>query len=243
MHVAELARLDRAVVELAKADRDGGKERIGAAITAVALAWIKLDEREQACKLQAQGTLVKLPVGEDDALLPSLLTLSDVFPTGHHGAATAGVNPRTTVTVIGDGAFGGSSSSRATRAKPATPATPSASRTRVACGRATIPARSARAQRAGRAQRARWRPIAWRMTPAPLPDASPGQTVGMPHRWGNRTTVSVGIRPAPEGKDLGHVVVNRPGHRRNRIWPHRPASHHRARAAHHPAGLIAALAC
>ena len=55
---------------------------------------------------QAQGTLVNLGVGEDHALLPSLLTLSDVFPTGHHCAVTAGVNPRTTVTVIGDGAVG-----------------------------------------------------------------------------------------------------------------------------------------
>jgi threonine dehydrogenase-like Zn-dependent dehydrogenase len=55
---------------------------------------------------QAQGTLVKLPVGEDSALLPSLLSLSDVFPTGHHCAKTAGVNERTTVTVIGDGAGG-----------------------------------------------------------------------------------------------------------------------------------------
>lgn len=55
---------------------------------------------------QAQGTLVKLPVGEDSALLPSLLTLSDVFPTGHHCAVTAGVSARTTVTVIGDGAVG-----------------------------------------------------------------------------------------------------------------------------------------
>jgi threonine dehydrogenase-like Zn-dependent dehydrogenase len=55
---------------------------------------------------QAQGTLVRLPVGEDSALLPSLLTLSDVFPTGHHCAVKAGVNPRTTVTVIGDGAVG-----------------------------------------------------------------------------------------------------------------------------------------
>jgi len=55
---------------------------------------------------QAQGTLVKLPVGADSALLPSLLTLSDVFPTGHHCAVTAGVNARTTVTVIGDGAVG-----------------------------------------------------------------------------------------------------------------------------------------
>ncbi|WP_369230438.1 zinc-dependent alcohol dehydrogenase family protein [Streptomyces sp. R21] len=55
---------------------------------------------------QAQGTLVKLPTGEDSALLPSLLTLSDVFCTGHHCAVTAGVGPRTTVTVVGDGAVG-----------------------------------------------------------------------------------------------------------------------------------------
>ncbi|MFJ1555712.1 zinc-dependent alcohol dehydrogenase family protein [Streptomyces mirabilis] len=54
----------------------------------------------------AQGTLVKLPVGEDSALLPSLLTLSDVFCTGHHCAVTAGVTPRTTVAVVGDGAVG-----------------------------------------------------------------------------------------------------------------------------------------
>jgi hypothetical protein len=55
---------------------------------------------------QAQGTLVKLPAGEDSALLPSLLSLSDVFPTGYHAAKTAGVNERTAVTVIGDGAVG-----------------------------------------------------------------------------------------------------------------------------------------
>ncbi|GAA3221144.1 zinc-binding dehydrogenase [Dactylosporangium siamense] len=55
---------------------------------------------------QAQGTLVKLPVAVDSELLPSLLTLSDVFCTGHHAAVSAGVNPRTTVTVIGDGAVG-----------------------------------------------------------------------------------------------------------------------------------------
>jgi threonine dehydrogenase-like Zn-dependent dehydrogenase len=55
---------------------------------------------------QAQGTLVKLPVTEDSALLASLLTLSDVFATGHHCAVTANVGPRTTVTVIGDGAVG-----------------------------------------------------------------------------------------------------------------------------------------
>ncbi|MDT5072758.1 MAG: hypothetical protein QOH82_2078 [Mycobacterium sp.] len=55
---------------------------------------------------QALGTLVKLPVEPDSALMPSLLTLSDVYCTGHHCAVTAGVGPRTTVTVVGDGAVG-----------------------------------------------------------------------------------------------------------------------------------------
>ncbi|WP_255953024.1 zinc-dependent alcohol dehydrogenase family protein [Streptomyces odontomachi] len=54
----------------------------------------------------AEGTLVKLPVGEDSDLLPSLLTLSDVFPTGYHAAVKGGVGPGTDVTVIGDGAVG-----------------------------------------------------------------------------------------------------------------------------------------
>jgi threonine dehydrogenase-like Zn-dependent dehydrogenase len=54
----------------------------------------------------AQGTLVKLPAGVDEALLTSLLTLSDVLCTGHHAAVKAGVSPRTSVTVIGDGAVG-----------------------------------------------------------------------------------------------------------------------------------------
>ncbi|NHD16180.1 MULTISPECIES: alcohol dehydrogenase catalytic domain-containing protein [unclassified Actinopolyspora] len=55
---------------------------------------------------QAQGTLVKLPVGADSELLPSLLTLSDVFSTGHHAAVQAGVGAGSAVTVIGDGAVG-----------------------------------------------------------------------------------------------------------------------------------------
>ncbi|RKN44986.1 zinc-binding dehydrogenase [Streptomyces hoynatensis] len=54
----------------------------------------------------ADGTLVKLPVAPDSALLPSLLTLSDVLGTGHHAAVTGGVDERTRVTVIGDGAVG-----------------------------------------------------------------------------------------------------------------------------------------
>jgi threonine dehydrogenase-like Zn-dependent dehydrogenase len=55
---------------------------------------------------QADGTLVVLPVGEDDALLPSLLTLSDVMGTGHHAAVAAKVAPGNSVAVVGDGAVG-----------------------------------------------------------------------------------------------------------------------------------------
>ncbi|MFG2222267.1 zinc-binding dehydrogenase [Streptomyces sp. NPDC048644] len=54
----------------------------------------------------ADGTLVKLPEAVDPALLPSLLTLSDVMTTGHHGAVTAGVGRGDAVLVVGDGAVG-----------------------------------------------------------------------------------------------------------------------------------------
>ena len=55
---------------------------------------------------QADGTLFALPVGEDDELMPSLLTLSDVMGTGHHAAVTARVGPGKSAAVVGDGAVG-----------------------------------------------------------------------------------------------------------------------------------------
>src|SRR2546429_5961169 len=54
----------------------------------------------------ADGTLYPLPVGEDDALMPSLLTLSDVMGTGHHAAVVAKVAPGKKVAVVGDRAAG-----------------------------------------------------------------------------------------------------------------------------------------
>lgn len=54
----------------------------------------------------ADGTLARLPVEPDSELLPSLLTLSDVYGTGWHAAVSGNVSARTTVTVIGDGAVG-----------------------------------------------------------------------------------------------------------------------------------------
>jgi threonine dehydrogenase-like Zn-dependent dehydrogenase len=55
---------------------------------------------------QADGTLAVLPVDADDALMPSLLTLSDVMGTGHHAAVAARVGPGRTVAIVGDGAVG-----------------------------------------------------------------------------------------------------------------------------------------
>jgi threonine dehydrogenase-like Zn-dependent dehydrogenase len=56
--------------------------------------------------LQADGTLVPLPVGQDHALMPSLLTLTDVMATGHHAAVAAKVGPGKSVAVVGGGAVG-----------------------------------------------------------------------------------------------------------------------------------------
>ena len=55
----------------------------------------------------AGSTLVPVPGSEHpDAVLRSLLALSDVMSTGHHAAAVAGVKKGDTVTVVGDGAVG-----------------------------------------------------------------------------------------------------------------------------------------
>ena len=54
----------------------------------------------------ADGTPFRLPVDADSALIPSLLTISDVFGTGHHAAVRGGVRAGSSVAVIGDGAVG-----------------------------------------------------------------------------------------------------------------------------------------
>jgi len=54
----------------------------------------------------ADGTLSVVPGPVDDALVPHLLTLSDVMGTGHHAAVSAGVRSGDTVVVVGDGAVG-----------------------------------------------------------------------------------------------------------------------------------------
>jgi threonine dehydrogenase-like Zn-dependent dehydrogenase len=55
---------------------------------------------------QAEGSLVKTDGMPDADLIPSLLALSDVFPTGWHCAVAARVKKGDTVVVVGDGAVG-----------------------------------------------------------------------------------------------------------------------------------------
>jgi threonine dehydrogenase-like Zn-dependent dehydrogenase len=54
----------------------------------------------------ADGTLVPTPGMPSDDLIPSLLTISDVFGTGWFAADAANVKPGMTVVVVGDGAVG-----------------------------------------------------------------------------------------------------------------------------------------
>jgi len=55
---------------------------------------------------QADGTLYAVPGDGDDALMGSLLTLSDVMGTGFHAALMAAVEEGDKVAVVGDGAVG-----------------------------------------------------------------------------------------------------------------------------------------
>jgi threonine dehydrogenase-like Zn-dependent dehydrogenase len=54
----------------------------------------------------ADGTLFAVGMHADDALMASLLTLSDVMGTGHHAAIIAKVAAGKSVAVVGDGAVG-----------------------------------------------------------------------------------------------------------------------------------------
>jgi threonine dehydrogenase-like Zn-dependent dehydrogenase len=55
----------------------------------------------------ADATLVVVPgSGHPDETMRSVLALSDVMPTGHHAAVSAGVRPGSVAAVVGDGAVG-----------------------------------------------------------------------------------------------------------------------------------------
>ncbi len=80
--------------------------RAGAQSGCVNLGFTESGQAEYARVTQAEGSLVKTDGMPDEALLPSLLTLADVFPTGYHAAVSARVQPGGTAVVVGDGAVG-----------------------------------------------------------------------------------------------------------------------------------------
>ncbi len=63
-------------------------------------------QAELARVTQADGSLVATDGMPDDAMLPSLLALTDVMATGWHAAVSAGVREGGTAVVVGDGAVG-----------------------------------------------------------------------------------------------------------------------------------------
>src|SRR6478609_5246430 len=80
--------------------------RAGIQSACVNLGMTTSGQAEYARVTQAEGSLVKTDGVPDAALVPSLLALSDVMPTGWHAAVAAGVREGGTVVVIGDGAVG-----------------------------------------------------------------------------------------------------------------------------------------
>ncbi len=63
-------------------------------------------QAELALVGQADGSLVKTDGRPDESMMPSLLALSDVMPTGWHAAVSARVAQGDSVVVVGDGAVG-----------------------------------------------------------------------------------------------------------------------------------------
>jgi threonine dehydrogenase-like Zn-dependent dehydrogenase len=90
--------------------------RQGITTSCVQVQWWGREDRDGRMLDGAQGQYVRVPLADgtlyrtprlpDPALIPALLTLSDVMSTGHHAAVSAGVGPGRTVAVVGDGAVG-----------------------------------------------------------------------------------------------------------------------------------------
>jgi threonine dehydrogenase-like Zn-dependent dehydrogenase len=78
----------------------------GAQCACVNLGFTESGQAEYTLVNQAEGSLVKTDGMPDASLLPSLLTLADVLPTGWHAAVSAGVRGGGTAVVVGDGAVG-----------------------------------------------------------------------------------------------------------------------------------------
>ena len=97
---------DFVVVPFCHCDNTCAHCRAGAHSACINLGMTVSGQGEYARVTQAAGSLVRTDAVPDAAMIPSLLALSDVMPTGWHAAVSAGVPQGGTVVVVGDGAVG-----------------------------------------------------------------------------------------------------------------------------------------
>lgn len=97
---------DFVIVPFCHCDNTCANCRAGMQSACLSLGMTTSGQGELARVVHADGSLVKLPEAPAAALVPSVLTLSDVMPTGWHAAVSAGVSAGGTAVVVGDGAVG-----------------------------------------------------------------------------------------------------------------------------------------
>ncbi len=97
---------DFVVVPFCHCDNTCAHCTAGVQSACVNLGMTSSGQGEYALVGQADGSLVATDGVPDTALVPSLLALSDVMPTGWHAAVSGGVTAGGTVVVVGDGAVG-----------------------------------------------------------------------------------------------------------------------------------------
>ncbi len=98
---------DFVIVPFCHCDNTCAHCRAGVQSACERLGFTSSGQGELVRATQADGSLkVADDPGDDVALTKSLLTLSDVMPTGWHAAVAADVQPGSTAVVVGDGAVG-----------------------------------------------------------------------------------------------------------------------------------------
>ncbi|WP_183097725.1 zinc-dependent alcohol dehydrogenase family protein [Nocardioides pelophilus] len=97
---------DFVIVPFCHCDNTCAHCRAGVQSACVNLGMTSSGQGEFARVGQADGSLVATDGVPDPELLPSLLALTDVMPTGWHAAVSAGVTEGGSVVVVGDGAVG-----------------------------------------------------------------------------------------------------------------------------------------
>lgn len=97
---------DFVIVPFCHSDNTCAHCRAGMQSACTNLGFTASGQGEYSLVTQAEGSLVKTDGMPDAAMIPSLLTLSDVMATGWHAAVAAGVREGGTAVVVGDGAVG-----------------------------------------------------------------------------------------------------------------------------------------